>query len=495
MEQVFDVAIIGGGINGCGVAADASLRGLSVILIEKDDLASKTSSSSSKLIHGGLRYLEYHDFKLVKKALDERQRLLTLAPYLVRPMPFVLPYQKDMRPTWLLRTGLFLYDNLSRENKLPRSQFVLRKKHPAYFLPLKEEYRKGFVFYDCTTDDTRLTIVNAIQAREHGAVICNYSTLLGANVSEGLWHLQVKTQAGLEKSFKSKVVINACGPWVESINRLLQIPNAFRLSLVKGSHLLVHKLYEGKHAYLLQHEDKRIVFIVPYQGYTMVGTTDVAFQGSPDDIHISREEVHYLCQLINNYFKKNLQKEDIISTWSGVRPLLEGSKDLKSLSRDYSYSYSALPAPAVSIYGGKITTYRQLAVDVVDELKAVFPSLIASTTNKNFLPGATFQGMSHTDYVDYSKEKYFWLPQNLRERYLMNYGTRMELILSNCQKMADLGTDFSHNLYQAEVDYLCSEEWARSGEDILWRRSKLGLNFSSENTQFLYGYLARKCHE
>ncbi|KTC78334.1 glycerol-3-phosphate dehydrogenase [Legionella brunensis] len=492
MEQVFDVAVIGGGINGCGAAADAALRGLSVILFEQEDLASKTSSSSSKLIHGGLRYLEYYDFGLVKKALNERQRLLTLAPHLIRPMPFVLPYEQNMRPTWLLRTGLFIYDNLSRKNQLPHSKFVQRKQQSPYFSPLKEQYDKGFLFYDCTTDDSRLTITNALQAKEHGASIYNYTKLIHVNVIEGIWHLTVKAISGKETLFKAKTVINATGPWVESSNELLQIPTQFKMSLVKGSHLVVHKLYEGKHAYLLQHEDKRIVFIVPYQGHTMIGTTDVAFKGSLDDVNISNEEVNYLCALVNNYLQCKIQREDIIDTWSGVRPLLAASGELKTLSRDYEHFYSTTPAPAVTIYGGKITTYRQLALETVDELKAIFPYLKESDTENIPLPGASLHNMSYKEYLSYAREKYFWLANEIKERYLASYGTRTELLLDSCKNMTDLGYDFGNGLYQAEVDYLCREEWACSCEDILWRRTKLGLNFSPENIETLNEYLLHR---
>ncbi|MDI9819722.1 MULTISPECIES: glycerol-3-phosphate dehydrogenase [unclassified Legionella] len=490
MEEVFDVAIIGGGINGCGIAADAALRGLSVILFEKGDIASQTSSSSSKLIHGGLRYLEYYDFRLVKKALDERQRLLKIAPHLIHAIPFVLPYQQGMRPAWLLRTGLFLYDNLSRKNKLPRSKFIRRIKHSTYFAPLKEEFNKGFVFYDCTTDDSRLTITNALQAKKHGALIQNYTQLTQANVKDKIWYLTVKSKLG-EKTAKAKTIINAAGPWVESVNNLLDIPNKFKMSLVKGSHMVVHKLYEGNHAYLLQHKDKRIVFVVPYHHHTMIGTTDIAFNDSLDEINISSEEINYLSDLINNYLRHPIQKEDIIHTWSGVRPLLAATgEELRTLSRDYSYHYTGLPAPAITIYGGKITTYRQLAQEVVDELRHVFPYLKKSQTREQTLPGSQLREISHKDYLSYVQDKYFWLPDELRQHYLNNYGTRAESLLANCTKMPDLGYDFGHGLYQVEVDYLHREEWAQSCDDILWRRTKLGLNFTPEDKQILTEYLS-----
>ncbi|CDZ79156.1 Aerobic glycerol-3-phosphate dehydrogenase [Legionella massiliensis] len=497
MDQVFDVAIIGGGINGCGAAADAALRGLSVILCEKDDLASKTSSSSSKLIHGGLRYLEHYDFALVKKALDERQLLLTLAPYLVHPLPFVLPYQQDMRPTWLLRTGLFFYDNLSRKNELPKSKLIRRARQPDYFSPLIDHFDKGFLFYDCTTDDARLTIANALQAKKHGASIHTNTELLEANVIDNLWELRVRTKSGEQQIIRAKSVINAAGPWVQSINQLLKLPSKYKMSLVKGSHLVVHRLYEGNHAYLLQNVDHRIVFIVPYHGHTMIGTTDVAFNDSPDEVNISSDEIEYLCKLVDNYLINPLKRENIITSWSGVRPLIAAEgEELSAISRDYIVSYSNTPAAAVTIYGGKITTYRQSSLEAINLLEPCFPNLAKSQSEFTPLPGATLANWSYKEYLAHAEEKYFWLEETVKTRYLHNYGTRTEQLLEGCTKMSDLGQHFGSGLYQVEVDYLCKEEWARDCEDILWRRTKLGLAFLPENKQALMDYLEHSayCH-
>lgn len=490
MEQVFDVAVIGGGINGCGVAADAALRGLSVILFEKDDLASKTSSSSSKLIHGGLRYLEYYDFSLVKKALDERQTLLTLGPHLVYSLPFVLPYQVRGRPSWLLRMGLFFYDHLSRKNKLPKSKLIHRSQQSSYFLPLDEQVNKGFLFYDCATDDARLTIASALQAREQGATICTQTEVVQAEAIDHLWQLRVRTKSGQETIIKAKAVINATGPWVERTNKQLQIPNRHKMSLVKGSHLVVPKLYGGNHAYLLQNDDQRIVFIIPYHGYTMIGTTDVQYNGSLDCISITSEEIDYLFKAVNRYLACRLEKKDIINTWSGARPLIAmDGEELKALSRDYSCCYTHTPAPSVTIYGGKITTYRQAAQETVDELKHLFPRLKKSQTKVTPLPGSSLANSDYQAYLHYAYEKYFWLEQTLKERFMATYGTRTELLLKDCNSMSDLGHYFGHGLYQIEVDYLQREEWAKTLEDILWRRTKLGLNFSSENEKKLAEYL------
>jgi len=491
MKQLFDVAVIGGGINGCGIAADAAMRGLSVILIEKDDLASKTSSSSSKLIHGGLRYLEYYDFSLVKKALDERQTLLDLAPHLVHPLLFVLPYQQALRPTWLLRMGLFLYDNLSRKNKLPKSKVIRRTAKSRYFLPLLSHFDKGFLFYDCSTDDARLTIANALQAKKHGAKICPQTTLVSAEILENSWYLTVKNQDGLSDIIKARTVINATGPWVEKINECLTIESHYHVSLVKGSHVVVPRLYEGNHAYLLQNEDKRIVFIVPYHGYTMIGTTDVVFTGNLEDVAINPDEIDYLFKLTQDYFSHRLTKGNIINSWSGVRPLLSTLTDSpQALSRDYTYEFVTTPAPAVCIYGGKITTYRQLARDAVNALQPVFPLLPASTTYKEILPGGDWNGISVPEYLEYAREHYHWLDADVLERLLQTYATRTEYILQDCNKMTDLGENFGHGLYQREIDYLCAEEWATSCDDILWRRTKLGLSFSAVEKQRLVGYLS-----
>lgn len=492
MNQIYDLAVIGGGINGCGAAADAALRGLSVILMEKDDLASKTSSSSSKLIHGGLRYLENYDFALVKKALDERQLLLNLAPHLVRPLPLVLPYKRQMRPTWVLRTGFFLYDNLSRKNELPKSKLIRRLSQSIYFSPLSRQYEKGFLFYDCKTDDSRLTIANALQAKESHATILTNTELTAAEVKDNLWHLKIQTQSGEQQFIKAKSIINASGPWVETVNKLLNIPTKYKMSLVKGSHIVVDKLYEGDHAYLLQNYDQRIVFIVPYQGKTMVGTTDVAFSGSLDEVHISNDEIDYLCELVSSYFTRPLLKENIIYSWSGVRPLIAVKDEkLSSISRDYIVHYSKAPAAAVTIYGGKITTYRQSSMEAVNKLSSLFPNLKKSQSEFKPLPGAVFNDWSYEEYLHHAREKYFWLDEVIRERYLANYGTRTEILLRNCLKMTDLGFDFGFGLFQVEVDYLQREEWAKTSDDILWRRTKLGLNFPAENRRNLEEYLLK----
>lgn len=493
MDKVFDVAIIGGGINGCGCAADAALRGLSVVLFEQDDLASKTSSSSTKLIHGGLRYLEYYEFKLVKKALEERQTLLSIAPHLVHPQPFILPHQKHMRPPWFLRLGLFIYDNLSRKNRLPHCKSINRKANKSDFSPLKDTLNKGFLFYDAATDDARLTIVNALQAKNNGASIRPRSKVIKTQALNNGWEITIEPETGAVYTIHAKVLINATGPWVLDTAMMSHIPLNHDMALVKGSHILVPKMYDGDHAYFLQHEDKRIVFTIPYHGLTMIGTTDVPLTGSLDSLEISQEEVDYLIDLSNHYFKATLKSCDIVSSWSGVRPLLgSANKKASSLSRDYAYEVCSSPAPLVSILGGKITTYRQLSEEVINQLSAFFPKLSESVTEYTPLPGASLHNMSFNEYSEYAKKTYPWLEEKLLQRYLHSYGTHTEQFLAQCSDIESMGTKYGEELYQVEVDYLIKEEWAQNVDDILERRTKLGLSMNAACKRNLADYLRLK---
>lgn len=491
MDQVFDVAIIGGGINGCGCAADAALRGLSVVLLEQDDLASKTSSSSTKLIHGGLRYLEHFKFGLVKKALVERQTLLKLAPHLVHPQSFILPYQKHMRPAWLLRLGLFFYDHLSRQNRLPKCKSIHRDGKNNYFTPLLNELKRGFLFYDAATDDARLTIVNAIQAKNHGASIRPHSKVILVEVINNLWQLTIQPDNGVCYTIKAKSVINAAGPWVNSIVKLTQTLVHQELTLVKGSHIIVPKIYEGNHAYFLQNNDQRVIFVIPYHGYSMIGTTDIPYTEDLNKIEISNEEINYLTDLVNSYFKASITKDEILYSWSGVRPLLsEEGKEAKTLSRDYSYQFNNTPAPIVTIFGGKITTYRQLAEEIINQLSPVFPEMKQSVTKITPLPGSGTETMNFEQYVHYAKEKYQWLDHEILIRYLYSYGSYTEIFLSQCKNTKSMGKKYGPSLYQVEVDYLILEEWARNCDDILMRRTKLGLSMDTDSKKELAEYLA-----
>lgn len=484
-QCVYDLAIIGGGINGCGCAADAALRGLRVFLCDKGNLAAATSSNSSKLIHGGLRYLEYYDFTLVKKALDERQRLLQLAPHLVYPIPFVLPILLEERSPWLIRTGLFLYDHLSLMNQLPSSQRIHRQRQPELFQPLQEKFTDGFHYYDCQTDDARLTLTNALQAKHYGATIRPHTTLMAAKQQSQQWHLTLKSADNRIFDISAKAVINATGPWLGAVANLLNTPLDFQLSLIKGSHIVTRRLYAGNHAYVLQHHDKRVIFVVPFHGYTMIGTTDIAFHNTPESATIDSTEIDYLLTLTNHFFAETLQPTDVIWTWSGVRPLLSHpNKDASALSRDYELQLTTQPAPCLTIYGGKITTYRQLAEKAIDYFQPIFPALKQSLSSVTPLPG----GDHFNEFQQIAAQKYAWLEPSILHRYLQSYGTRTELILDHCHHMADLGPHFGATLYGKEVDYLCQEEWASSIHDILWLHSKLGLQLSKIDCQQLELY-------
>ncbi len=490
MSDVFDIAIIGGGINGCGCAADAALRGLSVALFEQDDLAAKTSSSSTKLIHGGLRYLEYYEFKLVKKALAERQILLNQAPHLVHAQEFVLPYQPIMRPAWLLRLGLFLYDHLSIKNKLPHCKSISRSKS-TFFNPLKKIFTRGFIFYDAAADDARLTLANALQAKQHGALINPRQRVIKAEISDNLWHLTIQPKAGSAYTIQAKALINACGPWVKSTAQLLHIPQE-AIALVKGSHIVVPKLYEGTHAYVLQHEDQRIVFAIPFQGYTMIGTTDVPVSEPCEHSTITEHEIKYLLDLTNTYFNQNMSRQDIIYSWSGIRALLNNkNKNASALSRDYEISLTQHTPPLITILGGKITTYRQLAEECINALHPFISSIPPSKTAHTALPGSSYNSMTFNQYCTFAKEQYSWLEPTLLQRYLTTYGTNTEHLLDGCDTITSLGECFGAQLYAAELNYLMRYEWAYTAEDVLLRRTKLGLSIDEKEIQKITSYMEK----
>ena len=490
MDKTVDLVVIGGGINGCGCAADAAMRGLSVVLCEKDDLASKTSSNSSKLIHGGLRYLEHFNFSLVKKALNERQRLLALAPHLIHPLPFVLPCYPGGRNRWWLAAGLFIYDHLSFKNKLPKHQALTRQRNTPYFQPLRALLNQGFLFYDCKTDDARLVIANALQAEAHGARIMTHTALIGATAINNQWQLTLQPKQGEAITLRARAVINACGPWVEPINQLFHISTQTQVTLLQGSHLVVPKLYDGEHAYMLQDEGNRIIFAIPYNNQTLIGTTETLFDGSPDNICIEPAEIDYLCTTINRYFNHTLSSADIISTSTGIRTLVSSSeKNPTTLSRDYAYQFSTQPAPAISIFSGKLTTYRELAESAINTLRPIFPHMLASSTRKIPLPGARLNHMNFKAYATYFHEKYSWLDIETTTRYLKTYGACAEKIMSGRLCLNDLGQIFGQTLYQAEVDYLIQHEWAKNSDDILWRRTKLGLVLHQDQIVALNHYL------
>lgn len=490
-EALYDVAVIGGGINGVGIAADAAGRGLSVFLCEKDDLASHTSSASSKLIHGGLRYLEHHEFRLVREALAEREVLLAKAPHIVKPMRFVLPHQPHLRPAWMIRAGLFLYDHLGKREKLPGSRSL--RFGPRN--PLKADLKRGFEYSDCWVDDARLVALNAIAAREHGAQVRTRTRCLNAQREDGVWAVQLEGPAGERYTIRAKALVNAAGPWVARfIREDLKLASPYGIRLIQGSHLIVPRLYEGEHAYILQNTDQRIVFAIPYlDRFTIIGTTDREYTGDPSKVAITSEETNYILKVVNDHFKHQLTVDDVVRTYSGVRPLCNDESDNPSaITRDYTLALTQEPgqAPLLSVFGGKLTTYRKLAESAMVQLKPFFPQMGASWTARSPLPGG--EGMSTPQALAAElTARAPWLPADLAARWSVTYGARSWKLIEGCARLSDLGQAFGENLYSAEVDYLVREEWARSAGDILWRRTKLGLFLDDAARQALEAYLSQ----
>ncbi len=489
-----DLLVIGGGINGVGVAVDAAGRGLSVVLCEKDDLANHTSSASSKLIHGGLRYLEQVEFKLVHEALREREILLHKAPYLVHPLEFVLPHDKHLRPAWMIRLGLFLYDYLARRKSIKKSTH-LKLRNVEEGQPLKEKFTEGFVYTDCKTDDARLVVINAIAAKEKGATVLTRTECVSLKRSDGQWTVELRDRrTHKETTIYAKAVVNAGGPWVSQVlHDVAHRETTAGVRLIKGSHFTVPKLYEGSHAYILQNPDQRIVFVIPYQhDYTLIGTTDVPFEGDPNRIDISKEEVIYLRDAVNYYFDRQINEADINWTYSGVRALYDDrSEKPQKITREYHLDVNDDngKTPIISIFGGKLTTYRTLAEHVLKTLKPYFPRMQGSWTAEAFLPGGDLEGKTFEEFFKSVSNTYPWLPKELVRRYSESYGTLLHRVINRAQLLSDLGRNFGAGLYENEVNYLIEHEWAQTVEDIIWRRSKLGLRLSKEEIDRLKAYL------
>ncbi len=486
MSDVVDVLIVGGGINGAGIAADASGRGLSVLLCEQGDLASATSSASSKLIHGGLRYLEHWHFRLVREALVEREVLLGKAPHLIQPQRFILPHRPHLRPRWMIRAGLFLYDHLAKRGQLPASKSLSLLADENN--PLKHALKYGFHYFDCKVDDARLVVANALQAHQQGATILTRTVCRSAVRENGLWHVELKdSYTGLCQQYRAKALINATGPWAQSfIEGPLSQTSPQHIRLVKGSHFVVQRMYPGQQAYLLQNDDDRIVFVIPFgNDFTLVGTTDTEYSGDPAAVEMDGEEEAYLLKAVNDCFSHQLDRTDILWRYAGVRPLCEdNSARASDISRDYILELGLdenARGPLLSVFGGKITTYRKLAETALAQLQPFLPQMRGDWTAEVPLVGGDIGGYGEGAYNQwlYSQtHNYPWLPKTLLNRLGRAYGSQLDEVLTGATAMADMGLCFGADLYQREVEYLVDKEWAHSGDDILWRRSKLGLYFS-----------------
>lgn len=494
---LFDLFVVGGGINGVGIANDAVGRGLTVAVCEQSDLASATSSASSKLIHGGLRYLEHYEFRLVKEALAEREVLLAKAPHLIKPMRFVLPHRPHLRPAWMIRIGLFLYDHLSTRSKLQGSRGLhLDPENPDN--PLNASIRFGFEYSDCWVDDARLVVLNAMQAREQGATIMTRTRCQSAHRKNGVWHVAVENvESGQVQYFRAKALINAAGPWAQSfIEDGLKAKSPRNIRLIKGSHFVVPRIHNGEHAYILQNEDQRIVFVIPYNQYfSVVGTTDKEYKGDPAKVAMDDEEEAYLLDVVNKHFKRQLSSTDIVWRYSGVRPLCDDESDSPSaITRDYTLEVQAdenQQAPILSVFGGKITTYRKLAGSALYALKPYFSQMGNSWTATCPLPGGDIEGDFEQWLIHLARE-YPWVPAGMLRRMANAYGTRVAEILGKARQLPDLGEAIGADLFEAEVKYLVAQEWARNADDILWRRSKLGLFIEADGRFLLERLLENK---
>jgi glycerol-3-phosphate dehydrogenase len=495
--QVYDIVVVGGGINGTGIARDAAGRGYKVLLCEMNDLASGTSSAATKLIHGGLRYLEYYKFRLVREALEEREVLWAAAPHIIWPLRFVLPHHKGLRPAWLLRLGLFLYDYLGGRKLLPPTRTLDLARDPAG-KPLKGGYRTAFEYSDCWVNDARLVALNARDAAERGADIRTRVKLVEARREGGQWHAVLEDQrTGTRETVVSRLLVNAAGPWVdEVIAGALGQNGAHHVRLVKGSHIVTKKLYEHDRCYFFQNSDGRIFFAIPYEDdFTLIGTTDLDYTGDPAAVKISDGETDYLLAAASEYFASKVTRADIVWSYSGVRPLFDdGASAAKEATRDYVLRRDgdAASGPLVNVFGGKLTTYRRLSEKVVDMIGEAIGVKGDRWTATGTLPGGDFPATGFADLVARLRQSYPGLDAALLRRLARAYGTRAEVLLGDAGDTAALGEAFGAGLYAREVDYLVAHEWALTADDVLWRRSKLGLRIDAAGRQKLVDYLAEK---
>lgn len=489
-EKQFDVAIIGGGIQGAGIAAALSNAGLKVFLCEKNDFASGTSSYSTKLIHGGLRYLEYFEFRLVKEALHERNILMKIAPHLITPLEFIMPVDETIRKKWFLRFGFLFYDIFSKKTRIKKSH-LFHRSDSTMFSPLKPQFVDAFSYFDCATSDTRLTIENILLAQKLGAVVVNYHECIESEYFNDHWRLKIKNKLSSDSFFiGAKYIINATGPWTFDVAKdLLKLKKVPDIQLVKGSHIIIKKKFESDYAYLLQNKDNRVIFVVPYQkDFQLIGTTDIKIDSMKQKIEISAQEKQYLFDSFNYYFNQTISEQDIVSSFSGVRTLQYQTPNTKAaeISRDYHIEFNQ---NVISIIGGKLTTYRIVAEKIAKKIIPLFSKKVFKTTKTLKLPGSHFENADFATFVSQFKLKNSWLPAPITERLAKTYGSRAELILQNKHHISDLGKHFGHGLYQAEVEFLIREEFVKKVDDILWRRTQLGLWFTEDQKKELEMFL------
>jgi glycerol-3-phosphate dehydrogenase len=495
--QTFDVCVVGGGINGVGIARDLAGRGAKVVLCEKDDFASHTSGASTKLIHGGLRYLEYYEFSLVRKALAEREVLLRSAPHIMWPLRFVMPHDPSMRPVWMVSIGLFLYDHLARREVLPGSRTVDLRNHPAG-TPLKPSFRKGFVYSDGWVDDARLVVLNAIDAAERGATVLTRTRCVDARRDGDRWQIRLDGADGARRELVARALVNAAGPWAaQFLGDVVHQPRPKTLRLVKGSHIVVPRLFEHDHAYIFQNPDKRIIFAIPYEGeFTLIGTTDVEHRGPPGQARVDETEIAYLCEQASRYFARPVTPAQVAWTYSGVRPLLDDeSGDPSAVTRDYQLDLDRSGAPLLTVWGGKITTFRKLGEEAADALAEPLALPGRAWTRGVPLPGGDLKEWigrprrPDTDFVRFVQAlslRHPDLPGALLHRLARAYGARVERLFAH----GGLGAEVVPGLHEAELAYLHDHEWARSADDVLWRRSKLGLHLSPAQRATVAGWCA-----
>jgi glycerol-3-phosphate dehydrogenase len=494
-QQVHDIFVIGGGINGCGIARDAVGRGYSVALAEMNDFASGTSSGATKLIHGGLRYLEHYEFRLVRESLMEREVLWAMAPHIIWPMRFVLPYHKGgVRPAWLIRLGLFLYDHLGGRKLLPPTAVLDMRSDPAA-KPLKALFAKAFEYSDGWVDDARMVVLNARDAADKGALIMPRTKVVSARQEGGTWLVETRSVAtGASETHRARMLVNAAGPWVDQVIRSAFGQNEARhVRLVQGSHIVVKKKFEGPRAYFFQNPDNRIIFAIPYEeDFTLIGTTDRDFKDDPKDVRISDEETAYLCNAASEYFREPVRPEDIVWTYSAVRPLFDdGASKAQEATRDYVLKLEADGgAPLLNVFGGKLTTYRRLSEHALEKIGEAIGSKGKPWTGQSHLPGGDFAAKGYESEVSKLKAGYPFLAERHARRLVRRYGTRAAILLGKAAKTEDLGRHFGGDLYEAEVRYLADHEWAMSADDVLWRRTKDGLRLSADEKRLLEEYMA-----